>query len=112
LICKLEEDEPRIKITINLRAPIIKTPEEEIMEELCCHDDAKDTLLEIIHNYIFEGDYSLKTKIMKEGKIYCEKKSFKERKEVIGEFVKSNVEEMLENKKCILSAEERGNLMH
>jgi hypothetical protein len=111
LIYKLEEDEPRIKITINLRATIIKPPEEEVMEELFCHDDAKGTQLEIIYNNMLDGDYSLKTKILKKGKIYCEKKSFKERKEVIEEFIKSNVEEMPENKKCILSAEERGNLM-
>jgi hypothetical protein len=80
------------------------------MEKLCCHGDAIGTNLEVIDSNMLEGGYSLKAKIISERKIYSEKKPFKERKEVIEEFFKSNVEEMLENRKYILSTEERRKL--
>jgi hypothetical protein len=66
LVYKLEEEDPKIKIPMNLRAPIIKPIVEERMEEFCCGGDAIGINVDVIDNDILGGDYSHKTKIMKE----------------------------------------------
>jgi hypothetical protein len=55
-------------------------------------------------------DNSLKAKIEKERTLFNKKKSFKEKKEAIKEFFKSNVKSMLKDRKVRISIEEREEL--
>jgi hypothetical protein len=59
---------------------------------------------------MIDGDMSLKSKVLRERKEYIERKIFKERKENLEDFFKTNVDVMLENQKIILSVNERGEL--
>jgi hypothetical protein len=53
------------------------------------------------------GDMSLKSKIIKDRKKHIEKKIFEEKRDTLEEFFKTNIEIMLENKKTILSVQEK-----
>jgi hypothetical protein len=55
-------------------------------EEKCCHGNTIGMNLAVIGDEMLEGSYSLKAKIQKE-RLY-ERKPFKEKKEVIGIFLK------------------------
>jgi hypothetical protein len=56
------------------------------------------------------SDMELKKKIIRDREKHVEKKSFEERRSNLEEFFKTSVEIMLENKKMILSIQERENL--
>jgi hypothetical protein len=72
------KDDPVIEIPkdLNFRGPRYKKTEEEIKEELTCHDDTMDELKEAYDDKMIGGDMSLKSKILRERNDYNERKTF------------------------------------
>jgi hypothetical protein len=108
---KFEEDERRRKMSVKMKDPVKKKTEEEKI----CHGEAIGTRLDLIDDNILDGDYSLKAKIQKERtekpkQIYNEKKPFKEKKNAIEEFFKTNVENMIEDRKIRFDRERKEEL--
>jgi hypothetical protein len=70
----LIEDGPKIAIPSNLRGPIRKNSEKEIMDEKFYNGEAMETLKDCLDDNMLEGDYLLKNKIEKERILFNEKK--------------------------------------
>jgi hypothetical protein len=87
-----------------------KKSSEEIMKKLICHGKAMGKLDDSIDNTMLGGDMSLKVKIEKGRKMFVERKSFKEKKEELEAFFTTKVETMMENRKIMMSAEQRKEL--
>jgi hypothetical protein len=80
------------------------------MEEITCHEVVMGKLEDSINDKMFGGDMSLKAKIEKDRKKFDERFPFKEKKEKLDAFFKTNIEIRLENRKAMLSVEERNSL--
>jgi hypothetical protein len=74
----------------------------------CCHGNAIRTNLETTDENMLGGSYPLKAKIGKE-RLY-ERKPFKEKKEKLENFFKSNIENMFEDRKYRIYAERKDEL--
>jgi hypothetical protein len=93
----LNEDDQKIAISTIFKSPIEKKEsEEKIMEEKCSHGEAIETLKDSMDENMLDEDYSLKAKIEKETILFDEKKSFRDKRETIENFLKTSVENMLE----------------
>jgi hypothetical protein len=110
LIEELQKDDTIIKISEDLSCSARKVTKEERIEELTCYGDAMGKLEDAIGDKMVGGDMSLKNKILRDREKYKEKKTFKERKEKLETHLKTNVEVMLENRKIMLSTNEREEL--
>jgi hypothetical protein len=90
-----------------LNCPKRRDIEEARFEEMTCHGVAMCELKDFVDDSMVGGDMYLKNKIINDRKHFNEKKPFKEKRDKLEDFFKTNLEVMLENKKTIMTVEER-----
>jgi hypothetical protein len=98
MLNKLYEEDPIAEIPEDLSCSKRKI----ILEEIC-HEDNMGSLKDSIDDTMIGRDMSLKSKIINDRENHYERKRFKEKRDKLEEFFKSNVEMMMENRKIIMS---------
>jgi hypothetical protein len=91
-----------------MKDPVRKKTGEEFMEGKYCHGDAIGTNLETTEENMLGDSHSLKAKIEKER--FYERKPFKKKKENLENFYKSNIADMLEDRKYRIYVERKDEL--
>jgi hypothetical protein len=93
------------EVTEDLNCPKRKKSKEEIEGEVVFNGEAMGKMEDIIDETMFGVGMSLKAKIEKDSDKFYERKQFKEKKEKLEEFFKTNIKTMDDNRKIMMGKE-------